>query len=45
MKINYKDISLMEIDRLSFLHIGTYDLVCDGDRKVIVLEKIGEDNE
>lgn len=45
MEINYKDISLTEIDRLSFLHIEAYELVCDGDRKVIVLEKNGEDNE
>ena len=45
MEIDYKKISLDEIDRISFLHMGYFDLICDADRKVIVLEKSGENNE
>ena len=41
MKIDYKKISLEEIDKLAFLHMN-FDLICDADRKVIILERNGE---
>ena len=43
MLIDYEKISLDELERLSFLHTGTFNFICDGDAKKIILEKIKEE--
>lgn len=45
MLIDYKKISLAELERLDFLHKGYFTFECDGDRKVIVFKAVGEEDE
>jgi hypothetical protein len=43
MEIDYEKISIEELERLSFLHAGTFNFMCDADTKKVILEKIEEE--
>lgn len=43
MLIDYEKISLEELERLSFLHVETFNFICDADTKKVILEKIEEE--
>lgn len=43
MEIDYKKVSIEELDRLSFLHAEKIDLVCDADSKKIIMMKKDEE--
>jgi hypothetical protein len=40
MEIDYTKLSIEELERLYFLHIETFDFICDGDKNKVIFEKI-----
>ena len=42
MLIDYVKLTLEELDRLYFLHIETFDFICDGDKKKVIMERINK---
>ena len=39
IEIDYANLSLMELERLSFLHSETFNFICDGDKQKVILER------
>lgn len=37
--IDYAKISIEELDKIRFMHNITFDFICDGDSKKIILER------
>ena len=43
MIIAYEKINFLELERIYSLHSANFDIICDGDRKVIILERYEEE--
>lgn len=39
IEIDYAKISIEELDRIHFMHNITFDFICDGDSKKIIIER------